>query len=270
MKKRKIIDKIKKETKKNRIAIILDYFWCSLKYKANFKDYYKLEMYKMNKFSRSTLITKGKNNLYIKKYNNPNYFRYLTNLEDFYNYFNKSLKRKYTIVFNKEDLEKEKTKYNNYIIKEDTSNNIYIIEEEIDANDKLSKYLKTDNFELIIFSFLGTVVKVLLNIDNYITEVSIDTGEVNTTCINKNNETKEIPKVIIPKFKEALEFVEKISLDIPSISYIEWHLKIGNNGFYLESASGNPNYLIYQLPIFRKNNIGILPDLEVIERRKIN
>lgn len=62
----KTIKEIKNKTHKNSISIFFDIIICGLKYQAGYIDYNLFEMYKMDKFERNTIITRGINNEYIK------------------------------------------------------------------------------------------------------------------------------------------------------------------------------------------------------------
>ena len=75
-----IIKEVHEKTNKNSILIFLDIVYCGLKYQAGYIDYNLYEMYRMNKFERKTIITRGINNEYIKKYNNPNFIKYFLNI----------------------------------------------------------------------------------------------------------------------------------------------------------------------------------------------
>lgn len=87
------IKKIYKRTKKSRIIIFFDVIWCGLKYQAGYMDYWLFEMDTLNSKQRKTIVTRGKNNEIVKKYNNQNYIKYLNNKILFNQKFNKYLKR---------------------------------------------------------------------------------------------------------------------------------------------------------------------------------
>lgn len=88
-----IIDEVHKKTNKNKFMIFFDIIYCGLKYQAGYSDYNLFEMYKMNKHERSTIITRGINNEFIKKYNDQKYIKYLNNKLEFNKYFNDYLNR---------------------------------------------------------------------------------------------------------------------------------------------------------------------------------
>ena len=73
------IEKIHKKTGKSKVFIFFDVIWCGLKYQAGYMDYWLFEMDTLNKDQRKTIVTRGKNNEIVKKYNNQNYIKYLNN-----------------------------------------------------------------------------------------------------------------------------------------------------------------------------------------------
>ncbi len=89
----KIIDEISKKNNKNKLIILFDIIWCGLYYLAGYMDYYIFEMYDLNFKQRKTIMTRGINNKYIKKLNNPNFW-YIFDLKDEFNRrYRKYLKR---------------------------------------------------------------------------------------------------------------------------------------------------------------------------------
>lgn len=295
----KIIKQITKETNKKRINIILDILTCKMKYKASKNDYYMLEMYKMNDFDRKTIITSGKSIEYEKKYNNQKYLKYINNIIEFYNYFDKNLNRNW-IEIN----EKNKSEINQFIkshsqiiakksmnehfkinTAEIKKNNIYkdllnkdvkILDEEI----KGCKELPLKDYNIKVMTLLGSVTSSVLEIgdfekDGIIAKIDIETGIIKYSAVDKNKKEYEkfpyqeqsIKDFTIPNWEDIKEFCENRSLDIPAISYIEWNICLGNNKIYLKSATNKPKYIYYQL--HRESNIGLIPTLKKIEERKI-
>lgn len=78
---------------KNKIGIFLDIVHCGLKYQAGYMDYKVFEMYNLNEKQRKTIVTRGINNEIVKKYNNPEYYKYFKNKIEFNKKFNKYLQR---------------------------------------------------------------------------------------------------------------------------------------------------------------------------------
>ena len=87
------INEVHQKTKKNKIMVFLDIVLCGIKYQAGYIDYNLFEMYKMNDFERKTIITRGINNEFIKKYNNPKYMKYFNSKLEFNRTFDKYLNR---------------------------------------------------------------------------------------------------------------------------------------------------------------------------------
>lgn len=75
------INVVHKKTGKNRLFIFFDVVYCGLKYQAGYVDYELFEMYNLNKEQRKTILTRGINNSYIKKFNDPSY-RYILQRKD--------------------------------------------------------------------------------------------------------------------------------------------------------------------------------------------
>ncbi|MCI8394502.1 MAG: hypothetical protein HFH86_03365 [Bacilli bacterium] len=87
------INKIAKKTNKNKLSLLIDLFFCHLKYKSDAKDYSIFEMYNMNQYERKTLVTKGINLQYMIKYNDPKFMHIFHNKAEFNKTFNRFLNR---------------------------------------------------------------------------------------------------------------------------------------------------------------------------------
>lgn len=87
------VNDVHRKTGKNKLLILLDIIYCGLKYQAGYVDYNLFEMYNMNKYERSTVITRGINNEIIKKYNDPEYMKIFNDKIKFNKKFDKYLKR---------------------------------------------------------------------------------------------------------------------------------------------------------------------------------
>lgn len=74
---REIVDEVHKRIKKPKILIFFDLMWCIIFYKAGYSDYIYFEMYKLNHKNRLTILTRGKNNAYIKKLNPKIYWKFI-------------------------------------------------------------------------------------------------------------------------------------------------------------------------------------------------
>lgn len=105
----KIAKKVARKAHKLTIVILIDMIKCGFKYGAGYYDYQEFEFYNLTKEERETYLTRTKNNLIVKTYNDKNYFHKFDNKEEFNNIFKKYLKRDY-LVINKDSF-KEFTKF---------------------------------------------------------------------------------------------------------------------------------------------------------------
>ncbi len=87
------VNKVKQQNNKPKILIILDIIYCAIKYQSGYNDYYSFGMYNMNKKQRSTILTRGKNNNYVKMLNPKEYWHIFDNKDEFNKKFQKYLKR---------------------------------------------------------------------------------------------------------------------------------------------------------------------------------
>lgn len=94
----KVIDNIHKKTKKSKILLFFDIVYCGIKYQAGYFDYELFEMYNLNEKQRKTVLTRGINNHFIKKYNDPRFTHFFLNKDEFNEKFNKFLKREWMIL----------------------------------------------------------------------------------------------------------------------------------------------------------------------------
>lgn len=92
------IDEVKRKTGKSKIIIFFDIVYCGLKYQAGYLDYLLFEMYKLNKAQRKTILTRGINNAYIKKYNDKNYTYLFRKKQEFNKMFQDYIKRDWILL----------------------------------------------------------------------------------------------------------------------------------------------------------------------------
>ncbi len=74
----KTINKIHKRSKKSRLFLFFDIMYSSFKYQAGYTDYFLFYFEDLNKKQRSTYITRGINNNYIRLLNNRDYYKYFS------------------------------------------------------------------------------------------------------------------------------------------------------------------------------------------------
>ena len=86
------IGEVHKKSGKSRIYIFFDMINCGLKYQAGYMDYALFEMYDLNRAQRKTVVTRGINNAFIKRFNDPEYMKYIDDKLEFNRRFEKFLK----------------------------------------------------------------------------------------------------------------------------------------------------------------------------------
>lgn len=149
----KKIDDIHNKTKKSKIVIFFDMIICGIKYQAGYMDYWLFEMYNLNKEQRKTIMTRGKNNALIKKYNNKNYIHIFENKDEFLNTFKKYVKRDYFIVsdINMAEFKKFANKHKVFIAKPRSGSCGKGIEKiEVKANvEEIYNYLLDKNLTVL-------------------------------------------------------------------------------------------------------------------------
>ena len=74
-------------------AVLLDILYCTAKYGSGWVDYEAFKMYAMNARERGYILTIGKNNELIKKYNDKRYIQYFEDKAIFNKKFNDFIKR---------------------------------------------------------------------------------------------------------------------------------------------------------------------------------
>lgn len=103
----KTIEEIHKRSNKSKIYIFFDIINCASKYQSGYVDYLLFEMWDLNKEERKTVLTRGKNNIFVRYYNNQSYGHIFLNKSEFNERFKKYLNREYIILNeNKEEFKK--------------------------------------------------------------------------------------------------------------------------------------------------------------------
>lgn len=142
------IDGIHKKTNRNKILIFLDMVYCGIKYQAGYMDYELFEMYNLNNEQRKTILTRGKNNAFVKLLNDKNSVYKFDNKVEFNKIFDKYLKRDWLDFNNssKEDFNSFIKKHPSFMLKPVDGTCGHGIE-KIDAKkykkDELYKYIRT-------------------------------------------------------------------------------------------------------------------------------
>ena len=70
----RVINKVSKRSKKSRIYLFFDMIICSIKYYSGYVDYDLFHFEDLNAEQRKTYITRGINESYVRKLNDPQYF----------------------------------------------------------------------------------------------------------------------------------------------------------------------------------------------------
>lgn len=94
----KIITKIHEKTNINKVYLFFDIIRCGIKYQAGYMDYDLFEMYNLNSMERKTILTRGKNNAYVKMLNPKEYWHVFDNKDEFNNRFKSYLNRDYLLI----------------------------------------------------------------------------------------------------------------------------------------------------------------------------
>ena len=224
------LNDVHKKTGKNKVYIFFDMIICGFKYQAGYIDYNLFEMYNMNGYERSTVITRGINNEIIKKYNDPEYMKIFNDKVKFNERFNKYLKRDWLELTgnNKKEFAKFCEKHPKFVAKptkescgkgveiidstdkkiydlyNDLYNNKQILVEEIAVQCKKLSGLHPDSINTLrVVTLKGTVVTALLrignnhnNVDNFNHEglcvpIDIEDGIVKYQAIDKKGNLYE-------------------------------------------------------------------------------
>lgn len=242
----KVIGDINIKTKKNKISLFFDILYCCICYKASFNDYVFFEMDSLTNFERKTILTKGINNDFIRKYNNPRYVR---------NFNNMIFKKTFEKYLKMEKLELKQCK----LLTEICPNSLNTI---------------------LVVMLLGQIVLAYIEVggdDKLIAPIDIETGVItHPLCDKKKNIYKkhptseiEVEGIKIPNWDKVLKLSEQAVLEAAAIGYVSFEIAIEENKCYLINGSVCPNYHYFGLPPHRNNNIGVLPLFKKKEERKV-
>lgn len=218
------IDYVHTKSGKPKIVIFFDCIVCGFKEQAGYMDYQLFEMYNMNAKERHTIVTRGKNNAIMKKYNDLNFTKYFRNKGLFNEKFDKYLNRKWMIVNEKnyDDFEKfahqfkelvlkplngtcgkgiEKVRVNNikdlydYVLEK----KLYLVEEVATQCKVISELHPTSINTVRVVTLRGKIVVTFLRIGNFgkvvdnfnseglVVPIDIDTGEIKYPAVDKKH-----------------------------------------------------------------------------------
>lgn len=91
----KTLVELRKISNKNYFNLLIDVFYCAVKYEAGYIDYKVFEMYKYSNEVRKTFVTRGINNRIVKKYNDFNNKAVVSDKIEFNKLFSKYLNREW-------------------------------------------------------------------------------------------------------------------------------------------------------------------------------
>ena len=89
------LSSLHKKTGRSRVALLRDMQKCAVKYGAGYMDYDLFEMYNLTDEQRDTYLTRGRNNALIVKYNDPAYYHFFDNKDEFNTCFKDYIRREW-------------------------------------------------------------------------------------------------------------------------------------------------------------------------------
>ena len=218
------INYIHKKTGRNRVFLFFDVIYCGIRYQAGYMDYKLFEMYNLNSKQRKTIITRGINNSFIKRFNNPEFAKIFHDKLLFNEKYKKYLGREYIKVDenNYDDFEKFALKHKEIVIKpfagscgkgieivKVNKNNVkklykniletkrYLVEEKATQIKEVKKIHTTSINTMRVITLNGYVVAAYLRmgnknnpVDNFNSEglaapININTGTIDYVAIDK-------------------------------------------------------------------------------------
>ncbi|MEF2691001.1 MAG: sugar-transfer associated ATP-grasp domain-containing protein [Bacilli bacterium] len=307
------IDEIHELSGKSKIYLFFDIINCALRYQSGYVDYLLFEMWRLNKDERKTVLTRGKNNVFVKYYNNPSYNHIFLNKNEFNEKFKKYLNREYIILNgnNKDEFNKF-LKGKKVIFCKPTSGthgdsmekivisefkgdlydylynkNLILVEEVViqcEEMNKLYPYAINTVRIITVHKYEGEVLVVAAYqrignhgyiVDNYngggmVVPINEKTGIIEYPAVDKRKQIyykhpmTDTPIVgfKVPKFSSAVNLAKKAAKVIDEIRYVGWDIAITDKGPVIIEGNEYPGHDIYQLPVHRTNNIGVLPKFE--------
>lgn len=307
------IDEIHELSGKSKIYLFFDIINCALRYQSGYVDYLLFEMWRLNKDERKTVLTRGKNNVFVKYYNNPSYNHIFLNKNEFNEKFKKYLNREYIILNgnNKDEFNKF-LKGKKVIFCKPTSGthgdsmekivisefkgdlydylynkNLILVEEVViqcEEMNKLYPYAINTVRIITVHKYDGEVLVVAAYqrignhgyiVDNYngggmVVPINEKTGIIEYPAVDKRKQIyykhpmTDTPIVgfKVPKFSSAVNLAKKAAKVIDEVRYVGWDIAITDKGPVIIEGNEYPGHDIYQLPVHRTNNIGVLPKFE--------
>ena len=154
-----------------------------------------------------------------------------------------------------------------------------LIEEVADQNHVLNEIYPLSVNTLRVVTLNKKVVTAYLRIgndgnvvDNFnhggmVTAVNIDNGMIEFPAIDKATKVYEIhpytnKKIVgtqIPMWDDVKKLCIEASKVVPKVGYVAWDVCLGEKKPCLVEGNDFPGHDLYQLPVHRKGNIGLLP-----------
>ncbi len=108
------------------------------------------------------------------------------------------------------------------------------------------------------------------NHDGMVTTIDIETGEIKYPAIDKVGNVYEVHpetnvKIIgikIPMWNEVKKLCIEACDIVPELGYVGWDVCLGEEKPFLIEGNDFPGHDLYQLPVHRKDNYGLLPEFE--------
>lgn len=108
------------------------------------------------------------------------------------------------------------------------------------------------------------------NHDGMVTTVDIKTGEIKYPAIDKVGNVYEVHpltnvKIVgikIPMWNEVKKLCIEACDIVPELGYVGWDVCLGEEKPFLIEGNDFPGHDLYQLPVHRKDNYGLLPEFE--------
>lgn len=97
-----MIGHLHKKTGKGRLWLLWDMQRCATNYGAGYMDYNMFDMYDLTAAQRDTFLTRGRNNNFVRKYNDPSLMHLFGNKNEFNALFSEFVVRQWVMTENKE------------------------------------------------------------------------------------------------------------------------------------------------------------------------
>lgn len=306
------IDEIHNRTNKSKVYLFFDMIIRAIRYQSGYVDYLLFEMWDLNSKERKTVLTRGKNNIFVRYYNNKNYNHIFLNKSEFNEKFRDYLNREYIILNNNKEeflkfIKNKKIVFckpingthgdsMEKIVIKDFVGDLYdylvkkgllLVEEVVvqcELMNKLYPYSINTVRVITVHRYDGDVRIVAAYqrignhgriVDNYngggmVVPINEKTGIIEYPAVDKLKNVyykhpmtnTSIVGFKIPKYKEVIELAKKASLVVDEVRYVGWDIAVTDKGPVIIEGNEYPGHDIYQLPVHRTNNIGVLPKFE--------